>query len=71
MIVFGVYPSEFELCFIIRYLSISESILQVNPNNRPPAAVISEQIAEFAASRNIDPKAPINLVSYTRAENNP
>ncbi|XP_076811741.1 cyclin-G-associated kinase-like isoform X1 [Clavelina lepadiformis] len=38
-----------------------KSILQIKPNNRPPAAVIAEQIVEFAAARNVDPKSPIDL----------
>uniref|UniRef100_H2ZA90 Auxilin n=1 Tax=Ciona savignyi TaxID=51511 RepID=H2ZA90_CIOSA len=40
-----------------------KSILQINPNNRPPAVVIVEQLSEFAASLSIDPKSSIDLVS--------
>nr|CAB3248083.1 cyclin-G-associated kinase [Phallusia mammillata] len=41
--------------------SLIKAILQINPDNRPPAAVICEQMVEFAASRNINPKTPIDL----------
>uniref|UniRef100_H2ZA88 Auxilin n=1 Tax=Ciona savignyi TaxID=51511 RepID=H2ZA88_CIOSA len=40
-----------------------KSILQINPNNRPPAVVIVEQLSEFAASLSIDPKSSIDLVT--------
>jgi len=43
-------------------VTFAEAILQINPANRPPAAVICEQLAEFATSRNVNLKAGINLV---------
>nr|XP_018668596.1 cyclin-G-associated kinase isoform X1 [Ciona intestinalis] len=44
-----------------------KSILQINPNNRPPAVVIVEQLSEYAASMSIDPKSSIDLCKGSNA----
>nr|XP_039272755.1 cyclin-G-associated kinase-like [Styela clava] len=47
------------------YHGLIRGILQINPNNRPPAAVISEQLKEIASSLNVDPKSPLQFRKKT------
>lgn len=46
----------------IIFHSLIKAILQINPNNRPPAAVICEQLREFASLKNVDPKQPLHEI---------
>ena len=52
-------------------MNFVEAILQINPNNRPPASVICEQLKEFASSKNINPKSPLSIANKSSSELQP